>query len=331
MKKGRIVVLDGYTANPGDLSWAPFEKFGEIQVYDRTLESEILSRIGSAEIVLTNKTPFTRETFAGLPNLKYLGAMSTGYNVIDVEAAKDMGVTVTFVPEYATYATAQMTIAHLLELSNQVGRHNRLVHEGGWSKSVDFCFTDGPLTELQNKTLGLVGYGKIARRVAVIAQALGMKVVAASRTIDKRLASGELSSCSPDSDGVYYASFDALLQSSDMISFHCPLTPETRGMVNKETISRMKNGVFLINTSRGPVFEEIDVAQALKSGKIAGAAVDVLSAEPPAGDNPMLTAPNCIITPHIAWAPRETRQRLLNTVYENLCSFVNGSPQNVVS
>jgi len=327
----KIVVLDGYTANPGDLSWKPFEEFGEMQVYDRTPESEILSRIGDAEIVFTNKTPFTRRILASLPNLKYLGAMSTGYNVIDVEAARDMGVTVTYVPEYATYATAQMTIALLLELSDQAGRHNRLVHEGGWEKSVDFCFTSGPLTELCQKTLGLVGYGKIARRVAVIAQALGMNVLATSRSIEKRLTLGELSSDAADADGVYYASFGTLLRSSDVISFHCPLTSETRGLANRQTISRMKDRVLLINTSRGPVFEENDVAEALKSGKVAGAAVDVLSAEPPSADNPLLLAPNCIITPHIAWAPKETRQRLLDTVYDNLQSFISGNPKNVVS
>jgi len=327
----KIVVLDGYTANPGDLSWKPFEEFCEITVYDRTPESEILSRIGDAEIVLTNKTPFTRRLLENLPNLKYLGAMSTGYNVIDVDAARELGVTVTFVPEYATYATAQMTIALLLELSNQAGRHNRLVHEGGWAKSVDFCFTSGPLTELCQKTLGLVGYGKIARRVAVIAQALGMKVLATSRSIESRLLSGEFSPDISDGDGVYYASFDTLLQSSDVISFHCPLTPETRGLANRQTISRMKDRVFLINTSRGPVFEENDVAEALNSGKVAGVAVDVLSAEPPSEDNPLLLAPNCIITPHIAWAPKETRQRLLDTVYNNLQNFLSGTPKNVVS
>jgi len=329
MRKG--VVLDGYTANPGDLSWKPFEEFCEITVYDRTPDAEIVSRIGDAEIVFTNKTPFTRMTLASLPNLKYLGAMSTGYNVIDVEAAKEMGVTVTFVPEYATYATAQMTIAHLLELSNQVGRHNRIVHEGGWERSVDFCFTSGPLTELLQKTLGLVGYGKIAGRVAAIAQALGMEVLATSRSIETRLASGELPSGFEDNIGVKYVSFDELLRRSDVISFHCPLTPETQGLANRETISRMKNGAFLINTSRGPVLNENDVAEALRTGKLAGVAVDVLSTEPPSADNPLLTAPGCIITPHIAWAPKETRQRLLDTVYENLRAFLTGNPQNVVS
>src|SRR5665647_3280884 len=220
----KIVVLDGYTANPGDLSWKPFEEFCEITVYDRTPDAEIVSRIGDAEIVFTNKTPLARMILASLPNLKYLGAMSTGYNVIDVEAAKEMGVTVTFVPEYATYATAQMTIAHLLELSNQVGRHNRIVHEGGWERSVDFCFTSGPLTELLQKTLGLVGYGKIAGRVASIAQALGMEVLATSRSIENRLASGELPSGFEDDIGEKYVSFDDLLRRSDVISFHCPLT-----------------------------------------------------------------------------------------------------------
>ena len=256
--------------------------------------------------------------------------MSTGYNVIDVEAAAEMGVTVTYVPEYATFATAQMTIALLLELTNQVGRHNRLVHEGGWAKSVDFCFTNGPLTELCHKTLGLVGYGKIARRVAVAAQALGMKVLATSRTIESRLLSGEVSSDKADENGVYYTSFDTLLRNCDVISFHCPLTPATRDLVNTQTISCMKNSVLLINTSRGPVFKEKDVADALISGKVAGVAVDVLSTEPPPADNPLLSAPNCIITPHIAWAPKETRQRLLDTVYDNLRSFLSGNPQNVV-
>lgn len=327
----KAVVLDGHTANPGDLSWKPFEEFCEITVYDRTPDAEIVSRIGDAEIVFTNKTPLTRMTLARLPNLKYLGAMSTGYNVIDVEAAKEMGVTVTFVPEYATYATAQMTIAHLLELSNQVGRHNRIVHEGGWERSVDFCFTSGPLTELLQKTLGLVGYGKIAGRVAAIAQALGMEVLATSRSIENRLASGELPSGFEDDIGVKYVSFDELLHRSDVISFHCPLTPETQGLANRETISRMKNGAFLINTSRGPVLNENDVAEALRTGKLAGVAVDVLSTEPPSADNPLLTAPGCIITPHIAWAPKETRQRLLDTVYENLRAFLTGNPKNVVS
>jgi len=326
----RVVILDGYTTNPGDLSWNLFEELGELHVYDRTPASEILERVGDAEIVFTNKTPFTRETFASLPSLRYLGAMSTGYNVIDVEAARDFGVTVTFVPEYATYATAQMTIALLLELSNQVGRHNRLVHEGGWAKSVDFCFTDGPLTELWQKTLGLVGYGKIAGRVAKIAQALGMNVLATSRTIDARLAAGDLVPGSVNEDGVQYASFESILRDSDIISFHSPLTPETRGLINAQTISRMKDGVILINTARGPIFDEPAVAEALRNGKIAGVGVDVLSTEPPAPGNPMLTAPNCIITPHIAWAPKETRQRLLDTVYANVQSFLSGNPQNVV-
>jgi len=326
----KIVVMDGYTTNPGDLSWNPFEAYGELEVYDRTLPSDVLARIGDASIVLTNKTQFPRSTLERMPNLKYLGAMSTGYNVIDVEAARDLGITVTNIPEYATFATAQMTIALLLELTNRVGRHDRLVHEGGWARSVDFCFTDGPLTELWQKTMGLVGYGKIGKRVAAIAQALGMKVLVTSRSIEKRMQAGEISSEEAAVDGTYYADFDTLLKNSDIISFHCPLTPETTGLVNQNTISKMKDGVLLINTSRGPVFEEHDVAQALGTGKIAGAAVDVLSAEPADEKNPLLTAPNCIITPHIAWAPKETRQRLMDTAYENLSSYLSGNPQNVV-
>lgn len=331
----KIVILDGYTTNPGDLSWEAFEKFGPVTVYDRTPASEIFSRVGDADLVLTNKTPFPRETLALLPSVRYLGAMSTGYNVIDAAAAKDLGITVTYVPEYATYATAQMTVALMLELANQAGRHNRIVHEGGWTKSVDFCFTAGPLTELWNKTLGLVGYGKIAKRTALTARALGMRVLANSRSIENALAVPDLSGTknmagTPDEDGVVPASFDTVLRESDVISFHCPLTPETQGLINRDTISRMKNGVLLVNTSRGPVFVEKDVAEALKSGKIAGCAVDVLSAEPAQEDNPLLTAPNCIITPHIAWAPKETRQRLLDTVYANLKNYLDGKPCNAV-
>lgn len=326
----KVVVLDGYTTNPGDLSWEAFEEFGPVTVYDRTPASEILARVGDADLVLTNKTLFPRETLAALPSVRYLGAMSTGYNVIDAEAAKELGITVTYVPEYATYATAQMTIALLLELSNQVGRHSRIVHEGGWTKSVDFCFTAGPLTELWNKTIGLVGYGKIARRVALTAKALGMRVLANSRSIEKILAAGEVPAGVPVVDGVIYATLDTIFKESDVISFHCPLTPETQGMVNRESISRMKDGVLLVNTSRGPVFVEEDVAEALASGKVGGAAVDVLAVEPAREDNPLLTAPNCIITPHIAWAPKETRQRLLDTVYANMKNFLDGKSCNEI-
>lgn len=327
----KVVVLDGYTANPGDLSWEPFRKFGELTVYDRTPNDLILERIGDAEYILTNKTPFMRETLAKLPHLKYIGAISTGYNVIDTAAARDFGITVTNIPEYATFATAQMTIALLLELTNRVGRHDRIVHEGAWTTSKDFCFTDGGLTELLGKTLGLVGYGKIARRTALIATALGMTVRKTGRTITGGLMDGSLSEAIPDEDGVYPSSMETLLMTSDVISFHCPLTAETRGMVNSGMIGNMKDGVFLVNTSRGPVLNEKDVAEALATGKIAGLAVDVLSDEPPKADNPLLTAPNCIITPHIAWAPKETRQRLLDAAYTNFKAYLNGNPVNVVS
>jgi len=326
----KIVILDGYTTNPGDLSWEPFREFGELTVFDRTPASEILTRAGGADIILTNKTPLTRETMSSLPGLKYIGAMSTGWNVIDAEAAKEMGITVTNIPEYATFATAQLTAALLLELANRVGNHDRLVHAGAWADSADFSFTDGTLIELSSKTLGLVGYGKIARRVAVIAQALGMHVMATSRTIEKHLASGEMQPRTAGADGVTYVTLDALLRKSDFISFHCPLTKETQGLVSRNTISRMKDGVFLINTSRGPVFDENDVAEALRTGKIAGAAVDVLSSEPPLPGNPLLTAPNCIITPHIAWTPKETRQRLMDTLCENIRNYLSGKPCSTV-
>lgn len=332
----RLVILDGYTTNPGDLSFKPFEEFGEVVAYDRTAQNETIERAKGCEIVLTNKTVFSRDVFAALPDLRYLGAMSTGYNVIDTKAAREFGVTVTNVPEYATFATAQMTIALLLELTNRVGSHSAHVREGAWAKSVDFCFTDGPMTELWGKTLGLYGYGRIARRAGLIASALGMRVIATSRTIEARLKNPAFSDTPsggflPEDDGLIAVTAEELLRQSDVISCHCPLTPETRDFIREENIAKMKDGVLLINTSRGPVFHEADVAAGLHAGKIGGVAVDVLSKEPMDPINPLLTAPNCIITPHIAWAPRETRQRLLDTVYQNIAAYKAGHPVNVVS
>lgn len=327
----KIVVLDGYTTNPGDLSWQPFQALGEFTSYDRTPADLILDRIGDADIVLTNKTPLSAETIDKLPGLTYIGAMSTGHNVINSAYARSKGIVVTYVPEYATYATAQMTIALLLELTNRVGSHSLLVHDGAWQKSVHFCFTDGPMKELFGKTLGLIGYGRIARRTAVIASALGMQVVATSRSIEAKLRNESTTGTRDMSNNdIQFVSMDTLLSVSDVISCHCPLTPETERMICKDTIERMKDGVLLINTSRGPVLHEKDVADALNAGKIAGAAVDVLSVEPPSEDNPLLYARNCIITPHIAWAPLETRARLLQTVYDNLISFLSGTPQNLI-
>lgn len=326
----KIVVTDGYTMNPGDLSWEPFMKLGDFHVYDRTSPEQVFERIGDADIVLTNKTLLPAEVLVKLPNLRYIGATSTGYNVIDIEAAISQGILVTNVPEYATFATAQMTIALLLELTNRAGSHNQMVHEGTWQTSADFCFTNAPLTELWGKTLGLIGYGRIAQRTAQIARALGMKVLANSRSIEANL-KNSLTENQTGEECILFTTFDNLLAQSDVISCHCPLTPATNGLLCSDTISRMKDGVLLINTSRGPVLKEEDVAAALQSGKIAGAAVDVLCTEPPSGSNPLLHAPNCIITPHIAWAPRETRDRLLHTVYENIVAYLDGKPQNVVS
>jgi glycerate dehydrogenase len=327
----RIVVLDGHAINPGDLSWKPFEDFGEVLVYDRTPWEQIAGRLYDVEIAFTNKALFSRELFEKLPKLTYLGVLATGYNLIDVAAAHEMGITVTNIPEYASYATAQMTLALLLEMTNRTARHDLLVHEGSWTKCPDFCFWESNLTELWNKTIGIVGYGKIGRRVAIIARSLGMKVLVTSRTIEADLASGSITSTASENDGIILTTLQNLLSQSDVISIHCPLTPDTKNLICRDTISHMKEGVLLINTSRGPILNERDVAEALENGKISGVAVDVLSSEPPTEDNPLLRAPNCIITPHIAWAPRETRQRLLDTAYENLKSFLSGISKNVVS
>jgi len=327
----RIVVLDGYALNPGDLSWKPFEDFGEVQVYARTNPSDMIQRIANAEIVLTNKAYFTREIFDQLPNLRYIGVMATGYNVIDIAAARAKNITISNIPEYASYATAQMTFALLLEMTNRTARHDQRVHEGVWTACQDFCFWESNLTELWQKTIGIIGYGKIGRRVAAIAQALGMRVLVTSRSIEEQILSGKTASISNSDDGLVFVTLPDLLAQSDIITLHCPLTEDTAGMIDARAISHMKDSVLLVNTSRGLILNETDVADALRSGKIAGAALDVLSTEPPKPDNPLLTAPNCIITPHIAWAPRETRQRLLDTAYANLQAFLSGSPQNVIS
>ena len=320
----KIVVLDGYTENPGDISWAPFEALGELVVYDYTAPSEIFERLEGVSVCLTNKTCFPKEVLEKLPDLKYIGCLSTGFNVVDVEYCREHGITVTNIPEYATFATAQMTIALLLEIANKAGHHSDLVHEGVWTRGRDFCFWDGTLTELYGKTLGLFGFGKIASRVSRIASALGMKVLACRRSEITE----EMRKADPQ---VTFADEETLWKESDVISFHCPLTPATTGLVNEKAISKMKDGVILINTSRGPVLDETAVAKALKSGKVAALGADVVSVEPIREDNPLLTSPNTYLTPHIAWAPKETRLRLMDVAAGNLSSYLKGSPVNVVS
>ncbi len=317
----KIVILDGYTVNPGDLSWEALEKTGELTVYDRTPEEQILERVGDAEIVLTNKTPLTRETLEALKSTRYIGVLATGYNVVDVQAAGDLGITVTNIPAYSTKSVAQLAFALLLEICHHVGEHNKAVHEGDWTECPDFCFWNYPLIELADKTIGIIGYGRIGRASGEIARALGMNVLACDTQPDRSL----------ESENMQYVSLDELLIRSDVISLHCPLFEDNEGMINKDSIARMKDGVILINTSRGPLLVEQDVADALESGKIAYAAVDVLSREPARADNPLLRAKNCLITPHIAWAPREARKRLMDITVDNIKAFVSGKPRNVVS
>ncbi len=317
MKK--IVVLDGYALNPGDLSWKALEEVGMVRVYDRTRDEEIEERIGDCEIVITNKTPITRELLEIKPGIKYVGVLATGYNVVDIEAARDHGVVVTNIPDYGTQAVAQFVFALLLELCNRVAHHDRRVKEGAWNAAKDFCFWDFPLMELTGKSIGIIGYGKIGQAVARIAQSFGMKVLVYDPSPSK------------DMDKVEYVDLDTLYKQSDVISLHCPLTVRTKGMVNSETIARMKVGVKIINTSRGPLIDEEALAEALNRGWVSGAALDVLSVEPAQMDNPLLSAKNCIITPHIAWAPREARERLLDTAVDNLKGFLAGKIINKVS
>ena len=313
----KIVILDGYALNPGDLSWDALKKFGTVSYYDRTpTEAEAIQRIGDAEIVLTNKVPITDSLLTACPSIRLVCVLATGYNVVDCAAARARNIPVCNVPSYSTEAVAQFTFALLLELCNQVGLHNQSVHAGEWTSCPDFCYWKAPLMEFSGKTLGIIGYGRIGKAVAKIAAAMGMKVLTHSRT---------------QHPGESHVSLDELLASSDVVTLHCPLFPETQGIINAETISKMKDGAILINTSRGPLIDEKAVADALACGKLRGAAVDVVSKEPILGDSPLLTAPNCIITPHIAWAPLETRQRLLDCVISNIRCFLDGKPQNVVN
>ena len=318
-----IVILDGYTENPGDLSWEGFEALGALTVYDRTPfdrgTDEILRRARGAEILITNKTPLSGETLRALSDrLKYVGVLATGYNVVDVAAARELGIPVCNIPTYGTAAVAQFTMALLLELCHHAGAHSQRVREGAWSASRDFCFWDTPLIELAGKTMGLIGYGRIGKTVASLARAFGMKAV-----FYDTLAEAE--------NGDKKVSLDELYAMSDVISLHCPLFKENTGMICDAAIEKMKRGVMIINTARGPLINEADLAEALRSGKVAGAAVDVLSSEPPRTDNPLLSAPNCLVTPHIAWAPKESRKRLMDIAVENVRAFLAGRPQNVVN
>ena len=313
-----IVVLDGYTTNPGDCSWDAVAEFGNLEVFDRSSVQEIQRRSENAEVVLTNKTPLSAEILAELPHLKLISVLATGVNVVDLDAAAARGITVCNVPGYSTPNVAQAVFALLLELTNQTALHAAEVRGGAWSSCPDFCFWRGELVELDGQTLGLVGYGAIGKAVAAVGRALGMNVLAARRQ------------STAVSEGVTYTDVDSVFRDSDVVSLHCPLTSETKELVNATRLSAMKPTAYLINTSRGGVIHEQDLADALNQERIAGAGLDVLSVEPPPASNPLLTAKNCLITPHIAWASRAARQRLIEATSENIRGFVDGSPRNVV-
>jgi glycerate dehydrogenase len=317
----KIVVLDGYTLNPGDLSWDGLEKFGDLTIYDHTPFDMTVERAKGAEIVFTNKTPLGEKELSQLEGLKYIGVLATGYNVVDIDAAKKRNIIVTNIPTYGTKSVAQMVFALLLEMTQHVQHHSDAVRNGEWSRCRDFCFWKYPLIELAGKTMGIIGFGRIGQAVADIAQAFGMKVLAYDVYKSDQ-------SHRPD---FKWAELDELLTESDVISLHCPLFPETEGIINANSLKKMKKSAFLINTSRGPLVVDEDLANALNNGDIAGAALDVLSVEPPKIDNPLLKAKNCIITPHIAWATKEARSRLMDIAVDNLEQYIKGNPVNVVN
>jgi glycerate dehydrogenase len=321
MGKPLAVVLDGYALNPGDLTWSSLETLAELTVHDRTAENVVLERSRNAQLLLTNKTPLDAKSISLLPNLRYIGVLATGYNIVDIASARRHGVTVTNIPTYGTASVAQFVVALLLELCHNVRLHSDAVRAGEWTNSLDWCFWKAPLVELAGKTLGIVGFGRIGRKLGTIATALEMKVIANDTCRQDP----------PGWPGFRFAPLEGLLRESDVVSLHCPLLPDTLGLINRERLKLMKPSAFLINTSRGPLVADRDLADALNSGLIAGAALDVLSAEPPAAGNPLLSARNCIITPHIAWATREARARLMQIGIENVAAFLSGSPQNVVS
>ena len=315
-----IVVLDGHTLNPGDLSWDALHALGPAQIFPRTSPAEVLARAAHAEILLTNKVVLSAETLSALPKLRYVGVLATGYNVVDATAARARGIPVTNVPDYSTESVAQLTFALLLELTHGVGRHSEAVQSGRWTASPDFSFWDQPLIELHGQTFGVVGYGRIGRAVARIASAFGLRVLVHSRTRPHDFPAD-----------FEFVSVDDLFARSDIISLHCPLTPETRHLVNADRLRRTKPTACLLNTSRGPLIEEAALADALNSGRLAAAALDVLSVEPPPANNPLLTARNCLITPHLAWASTAARRRLLRIAVDNIRTFLAGKPTNVVN
>jgi glycerate dehydrogenase len=320
LREMRIVVLDGLTLNPGDLTWAELQTLGECAIHDRTPLEAVVERAAGAEIVLTNKTPVRREHIDQLPALRYLGVLATGFNIVDAAAARARQIPVTNVPAYGTRSVAQMTMALLLELALHVGHHAHTVRQGRWTASPDFCYWDFPLVELDGLTMGIVGFGRIGQAVAELARAFGMKIITYSRS---RPAVSEAHA--------QFVSLQVLFSQSDVVSLHCPLTPETQRLVNPARLQAMKRSAFLLNTSRGPLVDERALAAALEADEIAGAGLDVLSIEPPPADNPLLRARNCLITPHIAWATRAARQRLLQTAIANVKAFLKGTPQNVVN
>ena len=319
----KIVVLDGYTENPGDLSWDKLREFGDLTVYDRTPvddEEEIIRRIGDAEVVFTNKTPVSGKVIDACQGMRMISMLATGYNVVDHTYAKEKGIPVMNVPTYGTASVGQFAIALLLEICHHVGYHDRTVHEGKWESCEDWCYWDYPLIELDGKTMGVIGFGRIGQTTGRLAKALGMRVLAYDsypNEAGKQIAE--------------YVDLDTLLAQSDVIALHCPLFPDTEGIINKESIAKMKDGVILINNSRGPLVVEQDLADALNTGKVAAAGLDVVSTEPIKGDNPLLKAKNCIITPHISWAPKESRQRIMDCAYDNLKAYAEGKPVNVVN
>lgn len=316
----KIVILDGYTANPGDYSWKELNTFGEVEIYDRTSPNEVIERAKDADMILTNKVVLKGDTLAQLPLLKYIGILATGYNIIDVDETRARGIVVSNVPAYSTDSVAQMTFAHVLNITNRIEHYANQNRKGQWSAAADFCYWDTPLCELAGKTFGIVGLGNIGQKVACIAHAFGMRVIALSSKKAEEMP-----------EGIMKANLDELLSQSDVLSLHCPLTESTREMINSQSIEKMKQGAILVNTGRGPLVNEADVAQALADGKLAGYGADVMCSEPPKADNPLLKQPNAFITPHIAWATAEARGRLLATAIANAKAFIAGKPQNVVN
>jgi len=317
----KIVVLDGYTLNPGDLLWDNLFNLGDVVLYNRTLSNKIIERSVDAQVLITNKTPLSEEIINSLPKLKYIGVLATGYNIVDITAAKRRNIIVTNVPSYSTLSVAQLTFALLLELCHHVQRHSDSVRDGKWAESVDFSYWDFPLIELSAKTFGIIGFGNIGKKVADIATVFGMNIIAASRHQTDQSARKNFR----------WAAINEVLKQADVVSIHCPLLPETKGLINAESLKRMKRSAFLLNTSRGPVVVEQDLADALNNGIIAGAGIDVLSIEPPSKNNPLFNAKNCLITPHFAWATKEARERLMDIAVNNVVSFINGKPVNVVN